>query len=171
MSTPYNTRRILVIDDSEAIHMDFRRILCPEQRNSRSDLDMLEEALFGSTTASPPPATEPVFEVDSAFQGQEGLAKVQAALVDGRPYDLVFLDYRMPPGWNGVQTLRHLREVAPSLRVVLCSAYSDYSGETILQEFGMSQLLTELRKPFNGQQLRQLALSLTEPWGGSHSPA
>ena len=171
MSNSSDKRRILVIDDSEAIHMDFRRILCPEQHKSRSDLDMLEEAIFGSEASSAPPPVEPMFEVDSAFQGQEGVAKVQQSLTNGRPYDLAFLDYRMPPGWNGVQTLRHLRVVAPSLRVVLCSAYSDYSWETILQEFGVSQLLSELRKPFNGQQLRQLALSLTEPWGGSHAPA
>jgi CheY-like chemotaxis protein len=171
VSTPYKTRRILVIDDSEAIHMDFRRILCPEQSKSRNDLDLLEEALFGSAADGPPPASEPVFEVESAFQGQEGVAKVQATMAAGRPYDLAFLDYRMPPGWNGVQTLRHLRVVAPSLRVVFCSAYSDYSWETILQELGTSQLLTELRKPFNSQQLRQLALSLTERGGGSPAPA
>ncbi|WNG59047.1 response regulator [Archangium gephyra] len=162
MSNPTDKRRILVIDDSEAIHTDFRRILNPEQRRGRDDLDLLEEALFGPTP-SRTHDVEPEFEVDSAFQGQEGLSKVREALEAGRPYSLVFLDYRMPPGWNGAETLRRLRAVAPTLNVVLCSAYSDYSWTEIFQEFGEQHTLRELRKPFNGQEVRQLALTLTSP--------
>ncbi|WP_257458554.1 response regulator [Archangium lipolyticum] len=163
MSNCASKKRILVIDDSEAIHTDFRRILCPETRKSRDDLDMLEEALFGSNSAQETHSGDSEFEMDSAFQGQEGVSKVNESLITGRPYSLIFLDYRMPPGWNGAETLRRLRLVSPSLRVVLCSAYSDYSWGELVREFGRSQLLTELRKPFNGQQVRQLALSLIEP--------
>ncbi|QRN93950.1 response regulator [Archangium violaceum] len=163
MSNCVSKKRILVIDDSEAIHTDFRRILCPEPRKSRDDLDELEEALFGSNPAQDHPSSESEFEVDSAFQGQEGVAKVNESLTRGHPYSLIFLDYRMPPGWNGAETLRRLRLVSPSLRVVLCSAYSDYSWGELVQEFGRSQLLTELRKPFNGPQVRQLAISLIGP--------
>jgi len=167
MSNSSNKRRILIIDDSEAIHTDFRRILGTEHRKSRNDLDLLEEALFGPAPSRGGSSDEPVFEVDSAFQGQEGVAKIQESLAAGRPYALIFLDYRMPPGWNGAETLRHLRKVAPSLPVVLCSAYSDYSWSEVVQEFGGSQSLKELRKPFNGQEVRQLALTLTEPRGSS----
>jgi CheY-like chemotaxis protein len=124
---------------------------------------MLEEALFGPAPSRGNGAAEPEFDVDSAFQGQEGVAKVREALAAGQPYALVFLDYRMPPGWNGAETLRRLREFAPKLNVVLCSAYSDYSWTEIFQEFGGQQTLRELRKPFNGQEVRQLALSLSEP--------
>jgi CheY-like chemotaxis protein len=153
-------KRILVIDDSAAIHKDFLRILRPEQKSDSRELDLLEESLFGAPSSSRQ-ENEVEFQVDSAFQGQEGLAKVKEAQAAGRPYGLVFLDYRMPPGWNGVETLRHLRKVEPSLRVVLCSAYSDYAWEDILREFGQAELLFELRKPFNSQQLRQLVLRLT----------
>ncbi len=159
MSLTDTKRRILVIDDSEAIHKDFLRILCPEQKADSSELDLLEGAIFG-TSSSNTGLADLEFQVDSAFQGQEGLAMVKEAHAGGRPYALVFLDYRMPPGWNGVETLRHLREVAPSLRVVLCSAYSDYSWMDIVREFDTSGLLLELRKPFNSQQLRQLVLRL-----------
>lgn len=170
MSAQQNTRRILVIDDSEPIHKDFRRILCPERPEKRVDLEQLEEALFGAPTAKSPSSDKPAFEVDSAFQGQEGLAKVQEAQAQGRPYALAFLDYRMPPGWNGVQTLRHLRKVAPSLQVVLCSAYSDYSWAEVFQEFSEPPPLLELRKPFNSQELRQLAQRLTEPQAAAPAP-
>ncbi|MFL5346826.1 MAG: response regulator [Hyalangium sp.] len=153
-------KRILIVDDSEAIHRDFLRILCPEPEAGDSELDQLADELFGAPASSP--RDEGVFEVDSALQGREGLAKVEQAQAEGRPYALVFLDYRMPPGWSGVETLRHLRKVAPTLPVVLCSAYSDYSWEEIAREFGHAQPPLELRKPFNSQELRQLALRLTE---------
>lgn len=154
-------KRILIIDDSEAIHQDFRRVLSPEPREGHEELASLEEALFGPEPVSQKPA-RPVFELESALQGEEGFAKVQQSLASGRPYALVFLDYRMPPGWNGLETLRHLRKVAPSLPVILCSAYYDYSWEEIVREFGGAPLLMELRKPFNNHELLQLALSITE---------
>ncbi len=165
MSVCANKRRLLVIDDSEAIHTDFRRILSLEQRTPRGDIELLEEALFGAPASRGNASDELEFELDSAFQGQEGLTRVRAALEAGTPYSLIFLDYRMPPGWNGAETLRRLRQVAPSLRVVLCSAYSDYSWGSLVQEFGESELLREMRKPFNGHELRQLVLSLTAPRG------
>ncbi|HEX8433831.1 response regulator [Archangium sp.] len=160
MNEQARKRRILVVDDAEAIHKDFRRILCPEPIGARDALAQLEDALFGPAPSRQTPSTA-VFELDSAYQGQEGLARVQEALDAGRPYALAFLDYRMPPGWNGFETLRHLRQVAPSLPVVLCSAYSDYSWQEIAHEFGGPHLLAELRKPFNTQELNRLALTLT----------
>jgi CheY-like chemotaxis protein len=152
-------KRILIIDDSEAIHQDFRRILCPERKESSTDLDLMAEELFGPLPSNPDAQT--LFEVDSAFQGREGLAKVEQAQAAGNAYALVFLDYRMPPGWNGIETLRHLRVAAPTLPVVLCSAYSDYSWEESTREASPSQRLMELRKPFNSQELRELVSSLT----------
>jgi len=162
MSEREGKRRILVIDDSAAIHQDFRRLLCPERGGKPAELAKLRSALFGAPSARAEPAG-PEFEVDSAYQGQEGVVKVREALEAGRPYAVVFLDYRMPPGGNGVETLRELWKVHPSQRVVLCSAYADYSWEEIVAEFGETSLLKELRKPVQGQELRQLALTLTEP--------
>src|ERR1035438_6648588 len=94
--------RILVIDDNMAIHDDLRKILLGEiktQENLRDD----EELLFGEE-----PAAVTRFEIDSAYQGQEGLAKLEESLAKGRPYALAFVDVRMPPGWDGVETITHL---------------------------------------------------------------
>ncbi|MDY7228697.1 response regulator [Hyalangium rubrum] len=157
-------RRILVIDDSEAIHQDVARILCPQPPGGKEELEELEEEIFGPLAPSKSPSRH-VFELDSAYQGQEGLEKVRQALAAGRPYALVLLDYRMPPGWNGFETLQRLLEVAPSLPIVLCSAYSDYSWEEIVRELGWPQQLIELRKPFNQKELYQLVVTLTEPHG------
>ena len=114
MSVCANKRRLLVIDDSEAIHLDFRRIISLEQPTPRGALEELEEALFGARPSRGGASAELTFELDSAFQGQEGVARVREALAAGCPYSLIFLDYRMPPGWNGAETLRRLRQVVPS---------------------------------------------------------
>jgi CheY-like chemotaxis protein len=153
-------KRILIIDDSEAIHRDFRRILCPEENTANEEIDVMADELFGSTPAPSTSQFSTMFDVDSAFQGRDGLAKVEEAQAAGQGYTLVFLDYRMPPGWNGIETLRRLRKVAPTLQVVLCSAYSDYSWEELVREFGEEPPL-ELRKPFNSQELHQLVIRLT----------
>jgi CheY-like chemotaxis protein len=170
MSSPESKRRVLVIDDSESIHRDFRRVLCPEPIKSRDALDQMEESLFGAEDSDSLAPGELEFELDSAFQGEEGLAKVEQAVAGGRPYAVTFLDYRMPPGWNGVQTLRHLWKVDPRMPVVFCSAYSDYSWEELRREFGELHRLVELKKPFNGRELRQLALELaaTQDGSGAH---
>jgi CheY-like chemotaxis protein len=160
VSQPVDKRRILIIDDSETIHVDFRRVLAPEKSKSQGLLDSLEEEIFGTLPRAP---AEPEFEVSSALQGQQALALVKQALAEGRPYTLVFLDYQMPPGWNGVETLRQLRRVDPHLPVVFFSAYSNYSWEDITAEFGISPMLVEMRKPFSSMELRRLALSLSDP--------
>src|SRR6185369_12981625 len=86
-------RRVLIVDDTVSIHDDFRRILgaAPES----SELSASEAALFGEQAAQP---GRPSYEIDSAFQGEEGLAKVNHARGEGRPYALAFVDMRMPPG-------------------------------------------------------------------------
>ncbi|HEX8705969.1 MAG TPA: hypothetical protein VF815_44445 [Myxococcaceae bacterium] len=161
MGNPGSKRRILVIDDSESIHRDFRRVLCPESTQGRDRLELMEETLFGGTDEAGPDEQGLEFELDLAFQGEEGLAKVEQAVAGGRPYAVTFLDYRMPPGWNGVQTLRHLWRVDPRMPVVFCSAYSDYSWEELRREFGELHRLVELKKPFTGREVRQMAVELS----------
>ena len=104
------TRRVLVIDDNEAIHDDFRTILTPG--GPSADLVDDEQALFGD--AKQPAVDEVNFEVDCALQGQEGYQKVVAAVAAGNPYHLAFVDMRMPPGWDGVQTIQKLWEADPA---------------------------------------------------------
>src|SRR5262249_26151567 len=95
--------RILVIDDNPAIHDDFRKIL-GNGRAAHAALNEAEVLLFGEPAAS---SGQTNFEIDSAFQGTEGLEKVEKALQAGQPYAMAFVDVRMPPGWDGVETIQH----------------------------------------------------------------
>jgi signal transduction histidine kinase len=160
MSNNYQKYRILVVDDNKAIHDDFRKILMPQKISSKN-LDADEAALFGDVT---PQILKPEFEIDSAFQGKQGLEMIEKSLEEERPYAMAFVDVRMPPGWDGVETTAHIWQKYPDLQVVICTAYSDYSWEEIVRKFGYSDRLVILKKPFETIEVQQLAISLTEKW-------
>jgi len=153
-------RRILIIDDNRAIHDDFRKILSAPPRAVK-DLAAAEAVLFGDVADDD---GEAGFEIDSAFQGQEGLEQVQQALASGRAYALAFVDIRMPPGWDGIETTAHLWQADPDLQIVICTAYSDYSLADMIAKIGQSDRFVILKKPFDTIEALQLAHSLTHKW-------
>jgi diguanylate cyclase (GGDEF)-like protein/PAS domain S-box-containing protein len=153
-------RRILLVDDMAAIHEDFRKILQPSRSAAQLALAATEAALFGE----PPQPGAAAFELDSAYQGQEALAKLQLALQAGRPYAMAFVDMRMPPGWDGVQTIERLWQADPRLQVVICTAFSDHSWEEVLRRLATNDRLLILKKPFDAIEVRQLADALTTKW-------
>ena len=77
---------------------------------------------------------------------------------------MAFVDISMPPGWDGIHTVRHIWQVDPEILIVLCSAYSDYAREDIVRELGRTDRFLILRKPFDNVEVRQFAAALTERW-------
>ena len=152
--------RILIVDDNAAIHKDFRKTL-GTQPPAGTKIEGLEQSLFGGTVA---PAARTTFRIDSALQGQEALAMVQRALDEDDPYALVFVDVRMPPGWDGVETLEHLWGCSPELQAVICTAYSDYSWDDMSRRLGQADSLLILKKPFDTVEVLQMAHALTRKW-------
>ena len=162
-----NNRRILIIDDSQSIQADFRKILAVKD-SSDTELITARAELFGGAVATP---GKRHFELTAALQGQEGLAAVQAAKQSGQPFAMAFVDIRMPPGWDGIETTARLWETDPDLQVVLCTAYSDYSWKSITARIGNSDRLVILKKPFDTVEVLQLANALTEKWRLFRKPA
>lgn len=162
-ATTPTTSRILVIDDEASLQQAYRTILCPRPSTNAS-LDALDAALFGepSTSTTTPSTPTTRFELDVASQGQQGLAMLTAGLAEGRPYGMVFVDMRMPPGWDGVETVENLWKVDPSLEVVICTAYSDHPWNKVVEKLGQSHRLLLLRKPFDPAEIWQLAESLSQ---------
>ncbi len=163
MSTPLTepNLRILVIDDNRAIHDDFRKILCQQEESKKTGLEDAEAALFDTPVKT---SMRVPFELDSAYQGQEGLALLQQAADSGRPYAMAFVDVRMPPGWDGVETAAQLWAVSPDLQIVICTAYSDYSWDEMSARLNSSDKLLILKKPFDSVEVLQLANALTQKW-------
>ncbi len=151
--------RVLIVDDNPAIHRDFSKILSSERK---SDLDMLEDDLFEEV---PTKVLIPrLFTLDSAFQGQEALGMVRRAMNTDRPYAVAFVDVRMPPGWDGLETVARIWKIEPRLQVVLCTAYSDHTWEDIHNIVSPSDNLLFLKKPFDVPEVRQLAHALATKW-------
>ena len=153
-------RRILVIDDNRAIHDDFQKIL-GAHGEERANLTEMEAHLFGDPTME---HSAVKFDLDFAFQGKEGVERVETSLSEQRPFALAFVDVRMPPGWDGVETTLRLWEKDPDLQVVICTAYSDYSWDDMAAKVGESDRLVILKKPFDNIEVLQLAQSLTHKW-------
>ena len=153
-------RRILVIDDNRAIHDDFRKIFEPVFASAQP-LAESGTALFGDETLSVP---RPLFQVDFASQGSEGAALVERARSENQPYAMAFVDMRMPPGWDGIETTMRIWELDPRVQIVICTAFSDHSWEGILRRLGHSDRWLILKKPFDNIEVQQVASALTEKW-------
>jgi len=152
--------RILIIDDNHAIHADFRKIL-EAPLPSVKTLATFEASRFGD---DPNPARLDGFEIDSAFQGQEGWESVRRAKNAERCYALAFIDVRMPPGWDGIETTAQIWKVDPDIQIVICTAFSDYSWESMIDKLGRTDQLVILKKPFDNIEVSQLAQALTRKW-------
>ena len=158
-----NNARILVVDDNESIHEDFRKILQPHNANLNSKLSSLEAGLFSDTPISAV-GSSIQYQVDFAHQGEEALEMLRKAERNGCPYALCFMDVRMPPGWDGIQTIAHIWKELPYTEVVICTAYSDYSWEDIVTTLGSTDRLLFISKPFDATAIKQMALALVTKW-------
>jgi diguanylate cyclase (GGDEF)-like protein len=158
--------RVLVVDDNQAIHEDFRKIF--QEKDGEESFNQVRTALFGD-----PPLSRALkrFELDCVDQGQAALTLVQLALDESRPYAVAFVDMRMPPGWDGLETIERLWKVDERVQVVICTAYSDQPWEHITQRIGQNDKLLILQKPFNSVEVLQLATALCRKWDLGHKVA
>ena len=158
MTPNFKSNRILVIDDNRTSHQDIKKILSSEGIDAQ---ESTRTALFGAAPGAP---RARAFTIDSAHQGEQGLARVEAALAERQPYALAFVDVQMPPGWDGIETIARLWKVDPHLQVVVGTAFSDYSWDEIIEKLGASDRLVILKKPFDNIEVVQLAHALTARW-------
>lgn len=154
-------RRVLVIDDSDAIHRDYRKVLELQSAALGSEeMDDLEDILLGKASRS----IAPTFTLESAYQGDVGVAMARAALLEGVPYAMAFVDMRMPPGWDGLKTIEELWAIDPHIQVVICSAHADYEWADVVDRLHHSDRLLVLRKPFEPIEVQQCASALCQKW-------
>ncbi len=160
--------RILVVDDNHAIHDDFRKVLCP--RGADEQLGALESLLFGGADTE---ATVPArrFHIDSAYQGEEAVNCIKERLNQGERYAVAFVDMRMPPGWDGLETIVRAWEVDPNIQVVICTAYSDHTWDDMRKQLGGRDSWLILKKPFDSVEVIQIAHALATKWQGQEELA
>lgn len=98
--------------------------------------DMLEFILVGDG-----------FDVVSVDGGEAALAEAR-----GRSFDLAITDMKMP-GMNGMETLTALKELDPSIQVIVVTGYA---SEQTAAECMKRGAYGYLRKPFELDDLRAL---------------
>ncbi|HLP48715.1 MAG TPA: histidine kinase dimerization/phospho-acceptor domain-containing protein, partial [Candidatus Kapabacteria bacterium] len=153
-------RKIIVIDDNPDIFDDFRSILCKEK--DLYGLDNIEAALFG--TPKEECESLPEYKLAYASQGKEGAEMIKKAYEEGEPFQLAFVDMRMPPGWDGLETTKYIWNVDPGVQIVICTAYSDYSWDQIVSQVGYKDSLLILKKPFDHAEVSQIAIAMVKKW-------
>jgi len=150
-------RKILIIDDDENILRDYESILEIKENEKDNDLDMIKDFL----EMKPNQENKINYEIEYASQGEERYKKILNAFNQGIPFALVFLDMRMPPGWDGLKTAKKIRELDTNIEIVIVTAFADVPRSELVSEIGHVDKLLYLKKPFAPEEIEQLALNLT----------
>jgi CheY-like chemotaxis protein len=154
--------RVLIVDDTRAIHDDLRKVLgCSQGETPVAAFDMMDAELFGSAPPQPSPLR---VSCDSAYQGEEAIGMLQRGIAAAQPYAVAIVDMRMPPGWDGIETIGQLWRVDPELQVIVCTAHSDLSWTEIIHALGKRENLLLLKKPFAPGEVSQSMIALTQNW-------
>ena len=148
--------RVLIVDDNPSIHEDFRKILCP---TSLAGFDDLDRDMFGIEQSNQPEMPE--YEIASAYQGMEAVGIVEKSVEENNPFSVAFVDMRMPPGIDGIETIERMWDHSADMQVVICTAHSDYTWHETIERLGWTDRLLILKKPFDRVEASQLALALS----------
>ena len=154
----YKNNRVLVVDDQVEIHNDFIEMLTPETADRSTD------AFVDAFVDEVDTFDFPQFEISHATGGEEACQIVQNARDSGCPIALAFVDVRMPPGIDGVETIRRVRKIDRDVEVVIMTAYADRPLSEIIQDMELLHKLLYIRKPFAWEEIQQITLSLVGKW-------
>jgi signal transduction histidine kinase/CheY-like chemotaxis protein len=152
--------RVLIIDDEEIVRDNIEDILVPKRVHTNELITNAASILFDDDEpderilAPVNKSAIPVFSVDKATSGMEGLQKIKKAIADGKPYAVIFLDMRMP-GWDGLETAVYIREQDAKAEIIIITAFSDKSIEDIINKVG--QNVGYHCKPYAAEEILQLA--------------
>ena len=151
-------RRVLIVDDQKEIHNDFTEMLKPDLAERSTD-DLV--AAFGTEEK---PFFLPDFELLHAMSGEEACRIIEAGVQANRPIAVAYIDIRMPPGIDGIETIRRMRKINRDIEIVIMTAYTDKSLPEIIEDMELLHKVIYIRKPFAHEEIQQLTLSLVGKW-------
>ncbi len=154
----HDNNRILIVDDQPEIHDDFVEMLKPSSVGAETD------ALVGAFIVEEDQPFLPAFELLHATSGEEACEIVRAEKEANRPIALAYIDIRMPPGIDGIETTRQIRKIDRDIEIVIMTAYTDKSLPEIIHGMELLHKLLYIRKPFTTEEILQIALSLVGKW-------
>ena len=152
-------KKILIIDDDPGVRESYDQIL---SSNPISDIMSRGRDLFAEEAQIPGAMSEPQYSITLADCGEVGVGAVTEAVKSQSPYAAAFIDMMMP-GIDGAETARQIWHIDPAIKIVIVTAYSDYTPDDIVRLVGREDIFY-LRKPFNPAEIRQFARALTNQW-------
>ncbi len=155
--------RILVVDDDAMLIGEYVRCLGEgfEPDSHTSTLGDLEKVLFGEDTDEKGAA---IFEVQSRDEGQSAVEAVAEAVGDENPFSIVFLDIKMPPGIDGLEAAKRIREIDPNVNIVIVTGSASADPKDLGKQIPPADKIFFFRKPFHAIECRQLAAALCGKW-------
>ena len=164
-------RKILVVDDQQDLREQLAKLLrkAGQKDETHSLVEQMRARLLGNKEAveevEPDESDETApYIVDIAGQGEDAWNMVKEANQNDDSYAVMFLDMRMPPGWDGLETATKIREIDKNIEIVIMTAYADHDQAQIAEQVGMPEKLLYIKKPFQAEEIYQLALSLTSKY-------
>ena len=157
-SRDYENRRVLIVDDQKEIHADFVEMLKPGL--TKASTDELAPAFIHEENKP----FLPEFELSHATSGEEAYEAIKAGKESNRPIAVVYIDIRMPPGIDGIETIRRVRKIDHDIEVVIMTAYTDKSLPEIIHDMKLLHKVLYVRKPFTREEIQQITLSLVGKW-------
>ncbi|HBC88052.1 MAG TPA: hypothetical protein DCZ94_13970 [Lentisphaeria bacterium] len=161
-------RRILIVDDQQDLREQLAKLLLRSGKKNEtlSLVQQMRSKLLGESpdVLEEGASEEQSYVVDTAEQGEIALEMVKKSLTKEEPYAVMFLDMRMPPGWDGLKTAKAIRDVDKNIEIVIMTAYADHDQKQIADTVGTPEKLLYIKKPFQAEEIYQLALSLTTKW-------
>lgn len=153
MNKDFNTR-ILIIDDEETVRDSFREILVPPKKQNEGLQSASAKLFQKNKPAKKQDGQLFTFQLTETANGKDGLEKVKESLEHSIPYAVIFVDMRMP-GWDGLETVQHIRKIDERAEIIFVTAYSDHSIDEIVNKAGAN--VSYHSKPFEVEEIRQLA--------------
>src|ERR1700722_5009632 len=165
--------RVLIADDEAEVRDAYRDILSDTDMSSETAVfHNLRERLFSKAAqdklARNLSANDTTFIPAFCDGAEAAVAAVRDALGAEKPFAVVFLDMRMPPGPDGVWAAARIRELDPAVEIVMCTAYSDVDPRDFGAMVPPEEKLSYLQKPFHPQEIRQMTISLSSKWRSEH---
>ena len=163
MTEYISTNRVLVVDDDAMLIDEYVRCLGDgfEPDEATTTLTDLEAVLFGEETDERGAAK---FDVHSRNQGEAAVEAVKSAIEAGKPYAIVFVDIRMPPGIDGIEAAQRIRLLDPNVNIVVVTGSVSPAPENLGKQIPPADKVFFFQKPFHALECRQLAAALCGKW-------
>lgn len=154
--------RVLIVDDQESIYIDFQEMLGVKKRERRSE--ELANSFFSAGRDNKRFNDVPSYELSYASSGNEAYEMIKLAKESNCPYAVAYIDIRMPPGIDGIETIRRVRKFEKDLEIVIMTAYSDKPMSDIVNNMELLHKLLYIRKPVAHEEIQQITRALVEKW-------